>query len=152
MYEPINPLGYSCIKKLQRDNLWHAYNEPINIYSVSHNILEHLNSLGNSNIIRHVWFSYKIKIGFMQKTWHMYMKIQLIWVTIVKLSFKEWLNKEQLGQGRHRREGRQSSCEQPTWMKIRILALSEISFNLLSCRFFDLKMRCKSLTSLIADF
>ena len=34
MYEPINPLGYSCIKKLQRDNLWHAYNEPINFYSV----------------------------------------------------------------------------------------------------------------------
>ena len=34
MYVPINPLGYSCIKKLQRDNLWHAYNEPINIYSV----------------------------------------------------------------------------------------------------------------------
>ena len=33
MYVPINPLGYSCIKKLQRDNLWHAYNEPINIYS-----------------------------------------------------------------------------------------------------------------------
>ena len=30
----MNPLGYSCIKKLQRDNLWHAYNEPINIYSV----------------------------------------------------------------------------------------------------------------------
>ena len=27
----INPLGYSCIKKLQRDNLWH---EPINFYSV----------------------------------------------------------------------------------------------------------------------
>ena len=35
MYVPINPLGYSCIKKLQRDNLWHAYNEPINIYSVA---------------------------------------------------------------------------------------------------------------------
>ena len=34
MYMPINPLGYSCIKKLQRDNLLHAYNEPINIYSV----------------------------------------------------------------------------------------------------------------------
>jgi hypothetical protein len=34
MYMPINPLGYSCIKKLQRDNLWHAYNEPINFYSV----------------------------------------------------------------------------------------------------------------------
>ena len=34
MYEPINPLGYSCIKKLQRDKLWHAYNEPINFYSV----------------------------------------------------------------------------------------------------------------------
>ena len=33
MYVPINPLGYSCIKKLQRDNLWHAYNEPINFYS-----------------------------------------------------------------------------------------------------------------------
>ena len=33
MYMPINPLGYSCIKKLQRDNLWHAYNEPINFYS-----------------------------------------------------------------------------------------------------------------------
>ena len=33
MYVPINPLGYSCIKKLQRDNLLHAYNEPINIYS-----------------------------------------------------------------------------------------------------------------------
>ena len=33
MYMPINSLGYSCIKKLQRDNLWHAYNEPINIYS-----------------------------------------------------------------------------------------------------------------------
>ena len=31
---PINPLGYTCIKKLQRDNLWHAYNEPINFYSV----------------------------------------------------------------------------------------------------------------------
>jgi hypothetical protein len=31
---PINPLGYSCIKKLQMDNLLHAYNEPINIYSV----------------------------------------------------------------------------------------------------------------------
>ena len=31
---PINSLGYSCIKKLQRDNLWHAYNEPINFYSV----------------------------------------------------------------------------------------------------------------------
>ena len=31
---PINPLGYSCIKKLQRDNLWHAYNEPMNFYSV----------------------------------------------------------------------------------------------------------------------
>ena len=34
MYMPINPLGYSCVKKLQRDNLLHAYNEPINIYSV----------------------------------------------------------------------------------------------------------------------
>ena len=34
---PINPLGYSCIKKLQRDNLWHAYNEPINFYSVDFN-------------------------------------------------------------------------------------------------------------------
>ena len=33
MYVPINPLGYSCIKKLQRDKLLHAYNEPINIYS-----------------------------------------------------------------------------------------------------------------------
>ena len=31
---PINSLGYSCIKKLQRDNLWPAYNEPINFYSV----------------------------------------------------------------------------------------------------------------------
>ena len=30
---PINPLGYSCIKELQRDNLWHAYNMPINFYS-----------------------------------------------------------------------------------------------------------------------
>ena len=28
MYVPINPLGYSCIKKLQRDNLLHAYNDP----------------------------------------------------------------------------------------------------------------------------
>ena len=28
---PINSLGYPCIKKLQRDNLWHAYNMPINI-------------------------------------------------------------------------------------------------------------------------
>ena len=34
MYMPIDSLGYSCIKKLQRDNLWHAYNEPINFYSV----------------------------------------------------------------------------------------------------------------------
>ena len=34
MYVPINPLGYCCIKELQRDNLLHAYNEPINIYSV----------------------------------------------------------------------------------------------------------------------
>ena len=33
MYMPINSLGYSCIKKLQKDNLWHAYNEPINFYS-----------------------------------------------------------------------------------------------------------------------
>ena len=33
MYMPINPLGYSCIKRLQRDNLLHAYNKPINIYS-----------------------------------------------------------------------------------------------------------------------
>ena len=33
MYMTINPLGYSCIKKLQRDNLWHAYNMPINFYS-----------------------------------------------------------------------------------------------------------------------
>ena len=33
MYMPINSLGYSCIKKLQRDNLLHAYNEPINLYS-----------------------------------------------------------------------------------------------------------------------
>ena len=33
MYKPINSFGYSCIKKLQRDNLWHAYNEPINFYS-----------------------------------------------------------------------------------------------------------------------
>ena len=33
MYMPINPLGYPCIKILQRDNLLHAYNEPINIYS-----------------------------------------------------------------------------------------------------------------------
>ena len=33
MYVPINPLGYSCIKELQRDNLLHAYNEPIDIYS-----------------------------------------------------------------------------------------------------------------------
>ena len=33
MYMPINSLGYSCIKKLQRDNLLHAYNEPKNIYS-----------------------------------------------------------------------------------------------------------------------
>ena len=31
---PINLLDYSCIKKLQRDNLLHAYNEPMNIYSV----------------------------------------------------------------------------------------------------------------------
>ena len=37
MYMPKNPLGYSCIKKLQKDNLLHAYNEPINIYSV-HNM------------------------------------------------------------------------------------------------------------------
>ena len=36
MYMPINPLGYSCIKKIQRDNLWHAYNEPINFYSVKY--------------------------------------------------------------------------------------------------------------------
>ena len=35
MYMPINPLGYSCIKKIQRDNLLHAYNEPINIYSAA---------------------------------------------------------------------------------------------------------------------
>ena len=41
MYMPINPLGYSCIKKLQRDNLWHAYNEPINIYSVWHRNISH---------------------------------------------------------------------------------------------------------------
>ena len=34
MHMPINSLGYSCEKKLQRDNLWHTYNEPINIYSV----------------------------------------------------------------------------------------------------------------------
>ena len=34
MYMPINPLSYSCIKKLQRDILWHAYNEPTNFYSV----------------------------------------------------------------------------------------------------------------------
>ena len=33
MCMPINPLGHSCIKKLQRDNLLHAYNEPINVYS-----------------------------------------------------------------------------------------------------------------------
>ena len=33
MYLPINSLGYPQIKKLQRDNLWHAYNEPINIDS-----------------------------------------------------------------------------------------------------------------------
>ena len=33
MYMPINPIGYSCIKKSQRDNLLHAYNEPINFYS-----------------------------------------------------------------------------------------------------------------------
>ena len=31
MYMPINALGYPCIKKLQRDNLLHAYNMPINI-------------------------------------------------------------------------------------------------------------------------
>ena len=30
---PTNPLGYSCIEKLQRDNLLHAYDEPMNIYS-----------------------------------------------------------------------------------------------------------------------
>ena len=34
LYLPINSIGYPRIKKLQRDNLWHAYNEPINIYSV----------------------------------------------------------------------------------------------------------------------
>ena len=33
MYLPINSLGYPRIKKLQRDNLWHAYNMPINFYS-----------------------------------------------------------------------------------------------------------------------
>ena len=39
---PINSLGYSCIKKLQRDNLWHAYNEPINFYSAAftHSLLQ----------------------------------------------------------------------------------------------------------------
>ena len=39
---PINHLGYSCIKKLQRDNLWHAYNEPINFYSALSNIFSSL--------------------------------------------------------------------------------------------------------------
>ena len=34
LYLPINSIGYPRIKKLQRDNLWHAYNEPMNIYSV----------------------------------------------------------------------------------------------------------------------
>ena len=38
MYVPINSLGYSCIKKLQRDNLWHAYNEAINFYSADFSI------------------------------------------------------------------------------------------------------------------
>ena len=32
---PISPLGYSRIKELQRDNLLHAYNEPIILYSVT---------------------------------------------------------------------------------------------------------------------
>ena len=36
---PINPLGYSCIKELQRDNLLHAYNEPINIYSAAPKVI-----------------------------------------------------------------------------------------------------------------
>ena len=35
LYLPINSLGYPRKKKLQRDNLWHAYNEPINFYSVN---------------------------------------------------------------------------------------------------------------------
>ena len=39
MYMLINHLGYSCMKKIQRDNLLHAYNEPINIYSVPINRL-----------------------------------------------------------------------------------------------------------------
>ena len=34
LYLPINSLGYPRIKKLRRDNLWHAYNMPINFYSV----------------------------------------------------------------------------------------------------------------------
>ena len=45
---PINPLGYSCIKKLQRDNLWHAYNEPINFYSANPILM----SIGKSGVIK----------------------------------------------------------------------------------------------------
>ena len=48
MYMPINPLSYSCIKKLQRDNLWHAYNEPINFYSVIIHDMDPNSYLNNS--------------------------------------------------------------------------------------------------------
>ena len=46
---PINPLGYSCIKKLQRDNLWHAYNEPINFYSADKMCIGEANCFSERN-------------------------------------------------------------------------------------------------------
>ena len=36
LYLPINSFGDPHIKRLQRDNLWHAYNEPIHFYSVEY--------------------------------------------------------------------------------------------------------------------
>ena len=41
LYLPINSIGYPRIKKLQRDNLLHAYNEPINIYSAVSSMRDH---------------------------------------------------------------------------------------------------------------
>ena len=52
MYMPINPLGYSCIKKLQKDNLWHAYNEPIHFYSVHQKCVSSLKALFNPHFTK----------------------------------------------------------------------------------------------------
>ena len=67
MYMPINPLGYSCIKKLQRNNLWHAYNEPINFYSVYSVQIESFLCLGLVAAMTQLLDYYSV-VGYVKKS------------------------------------------------------------------------------------